>query len=404
MSDFSISDIYDAAMARMREQRSQAGQTSKAAYDKLAVDTQAAYEALDREAAVNKALSERAYGTAGDRIATLAQRRETNYQNTLGENARARERSLDTVELEGGNAEVRQAADETASSATLAALQNEALVSQSRFDKQLGLRQRELDLKKQSNQFSQAYQMMAGGMMDEKGFEGVTGIKVRKPPKPKKPPQYIVCTGGDSTPPDDGYEYYTNGVMETDEDGNTHVVWYHIRYDFYYDAINHEVELRNADGSYKTDEQVIMEMYGYIPEDGNYTETYENIVANEDEIVSKYGEDMYWTISTIAHYNGLMTDYRPSADAGETDLCAPMVTLTDLLNNPDEYIKKYGYTAYRKMVEDAFVEAEANKPEVQKGEEAEGVVSFSTMQEDFPNMVGDYQYSDSQERSDKPGV
>ena len=353
MSDFSISDIYDAAMARMREQRSQAGQASKAAYDKLAVDTQAAYEALDREAAVNKALSERAYGMAGDRIATLAQRRETNYQNTLGENARARERSLDTVELEGGNAEVRQAADETASSATLAALQNEALVSQSRFDKQLGLRQRELDLKKQSNQFSQAYQMLAGGMMDEKGFEGVTGIKVRKPPQIR--PANIESA---------------SAIVQdaTAAASQTQVVAFK------------ENRMEYTDGGENS------EVTGMT--------TSEYLAAHEDEYVEKYGRNSY---NLAVAYVNLKAGFEPFKG---TWYYNNMSILDDLFRNSEAYIEQYGEEKYYGRLYLALEAAGGLYNELvpivisyvanNGGEEA---VSYSSLKETFPQYLGEYDYS-----------
>ena len=334
--DLSISNIYDEALKKLQAQRVQTGQASKAAFEKLTTDTQAGYGALDREAVINKALSERANGTAGDRIATIAQRRQTAFKNTLGENKRQRRDFEDSVDLTLKNYETRRAADDAAIAAQYSAVEDAALVSQGNFDKQLNLQERQLNLQKKQSEFSRAQKLFADNLIDAKGFEGMTGITVRKP-KPKRvaQQQYIVYTGSDSSAPDDGHEYYSNGVMV---DGK--LVWYHIRYDFFYDAMDHEVELRNADGSYKSDTEVLMEMYGYIPEEENYSEAYENIEANQDEITSQYGEAMY---GLLLSYTGIKSGYQLLYG---TEYYQGIADVDDMINHSAGYIAELGYDGY----------------------------------------------------------
>jgi hypothetical protein len=98
-------------------------------YEKLDAQSREAYAGLDHEAYVNRALTERAHGTAGDGIATIRQRGESNLRNTLGKNERQRQSFEGSVDLALKNYETRQAADDAALSAQYGAAENAALVS-----------------------------------------------------------------------------------------------------------------------------------------------------------------------------------------------------------------------------------------------------------------------------------
>ena len=184
-TDFSTGDIYKEALRSLGEKRGQADNASKGPFTGLNEQGGAAYDALNNEAYVNKALTDRAFGTAGDRMETIKQRRESNLRNTLGKNERQRRNFEQSVDLAIKNYETQKEAGETIAAAQYGAAEAAALVSQSNFEKQLGLKRQQLEMDKKNSEFEHAFKLLSDRKLNEKGFQGITGIKVKKKPRPK---------------------------------------------------------------------------------------------------------------------------------------------------------------------------------------------------------------------------
>ena len=397
--DLSIIDMYDEALRKLKERRAQAGQASAAAYEKLAGKTSADYEALDNEAYVNKALADRTFGAAGDRMATIKQRRDSNLKNTLGKNKRQRQSFEDSVNLALKNYETRQAADDAALTAQFGAAENAALVSGGNFDAQLGLRQQQLDMDKQSSRFSNAYAMYAKGLIDRKQFKEWTGYEVRNWPKPKKSNTGPAVIYVGDEPPAQNTEGYVTRTVYIASIGLTR--YYEVKENLVDEMEDKGVSLQTEGGSVKNDNEIYFELYGFNPDTANYTETLEAIMADEDAFIDKFGEWTFWSVTTAARYNALALKYY-FVDQ-DPELYKSMADLDDLYMNADQYIEEYGYEEYCIKLDVAFQTAEQYyadmiMPSIADNSEVSISYEGTTVRyQDLQNTFSDYlpQYSGS---------
>ncbi len=191
-------DMYDEALKRLGRQ-AKPYENAYGVYESQLTNTRQAYERMAAQARVNKALAELA-GRRSDSAAgitakaagrTIGQRNDNSLRNTLGGVNRQYKDYRANAQHALDKLDIQQAAQEASLDSSRAAQEGAGRLSQERFEADIGLQQDYLKLNKDNSDFNKAYQLYLRRYFDPGRFKKMTGIKIKKLPVPRRPPNIL---------------------------------------------------------------------------------------------------------------------------------------------------------------------------------------------------------------------
>ena len=385
-----ISSMVDEALGRLGERGSRRNEAAGKAYERLREQTEAGYRELDREAYVNRALSDRATGSADGGMTTLRQRRESNQRNILGKSGQQRTRTLDTLRTAQESDELQRAADEAAQTAALRASQSAAELSELNFGKQLGLGWEQLEQQRQNSTFWQNYNLLESGWIDRKGFKDETGIEVRNRPKRSTKGSAENTASLITEARRQANESKRAAFMEKRLEDNAG--WSESVKSGIPESVSPELSRAAQVDRRLAEWDSYMKAPEIVP-----LSTADVLQANAEDWKAQYGEGSY---NAAQAFLMLQDAY---ADVHGTTLYTNMNDLNDVLFNGTDYISEFGEKDYERMFEKAldaawstyFDEILPSLIEHDQKQQERLNLSFTYLQENFPKYVRGYTYGNS---------